>query len=175
MAQYVEKYYTMKYGSIKYSKTYHADKLCPLDSAVVETFSISNSNPDDVPLCLTMDEMKTVVKLLEPIHRFALARQKSLDDNPPPPGCDEIDGPYPKVLCSQRILIPYGGCAGILRAITWFFGRHVRLTLEAHHCSYADTTKLIPDSGVIFIGLDENLEMIKKIVDECDECKVYDL
>ena len=131
---------------------------------------LGNNNPKDAyNIFLTLDEMKLVLKLLESVQKDAIWKQKLMDSNPPSLGCDENDGPSAPVLYRQKILFHYAYLSVIMRAITWIVGRQVKITLEAHHCSYEDKTKLISDSPVIEIGLDENLETIQNFLDrECD-------
>ena len=155
----------MKYGDIKFCNPSAYDETCSLEGD--KKFYITNQNPDDVPLCLTVEEANLFFKLLQPFQSYANYKQKSIDSIPIPVDCDEIDGPYAPQLYSQRILFLYGGVCGFVRAIVWIVGRRVKLTIETNYCSYKDCRKLLAEAGIIEIDLSENLEMIQKFVEEC--------
>lgn len=164
---YDSKSYAMKNGYIKYRKLLHPQTAhCPQDTKVYENFYITNKKPDDAPLCLTVKEMYLLLTKLEIFQREAIKKQMSIDALPRP--SDDIDGPWPPEIYTQRILFLLDSSnIQFARAFIWTIGRRVKLTLEAHCCSYELATKLRPDSGVIEIDLGENLELIKKFVDEC--------
>jgi hypothetical protein len=154
--------YTMQHGYIKYCKGLFEEPKCR--NFVEDTFYIANKNLDDEPLQLTLEEMKLLLKLLEPIQAVANLKQNSIDSTPRP--TVDIDGPWPSEVYSQKILfLLHGEDCGFVRAITWIAGRQVKLTLETHRFSRWNYTKLYSHEGVITIDLSENLEMIKKFVD----------
>ncbi len=155
---YVLKSYTMKYGEIKF---------CKPETDTDKKFYITNNNPDDVPLCLTVEEANLLFKLLKPFQKCASYKQKVIDSVPIEIDCDEIDGPYAPQLYNQKILFLYGDVCGFVRALTWIVGRRVKLTIETDYCSYKDWRKLLAD-GIIEIDLCENLDMIEKFLEECD-------
>lgn len=168
----IVKSYTMKHGEIKFCK-FDDDADAGVADATGHTtdnrkFYITNDNPDDVPLVLTVEETNQIFKMIQPLQRVAKVKQDVIDSYPIPSDCDEIDGPRAPHLYSQRILMLYGGICGFVRALIWIVGRRVKLTIETNYCSYKDTKKLVAETGTIEVDLYENLEMIKNFLQECE-------
>jgi hypothetical protein len=162
----------MKHGFIKFEKCYLTEPKYP-DFYQENNFEICNNKLDDEPLCLSSEQMYLLLELLGPIQAEAINSQNYIDSNPATDLFDENDGPCAPVISTQKIMfVPCGEDSRFVRAITWDVGSRMKLTLEAHSCSFWDSKRLTTFCGVVEIDLWENLEMIKTFVDECIEMKM---